>query len=325
MPLIEQSSYQAPFGLFNGHLQTLYPALFRKVPLITTEHERITTPDSDFLDLIWTKAPHSTRLAILTHGLEGSAHAAYLQGMARALATAGWSVLTWNLRNCSGVPNHRLRSYHSGAIDDLQTVIEHTARTASFEKVALVGFSLGGNLMLKLLGDTAMQLDPRIQAAVALSVPCDLASSSERLEHISNRLYMRRFLKSLRGKVREKMQRFPGKITDDGLDQMRTFREFDGAYTAPIHGFKSADDYWQQCSCTTKLQDIAIPTLLINAQDDPFLTPSCYPIDKAKNSASFHLEMPKQGGHIGFVQFNQNGSYWSEQRTVEFLETALSK
>ena len=188
-----------------------------------------------------------------------------------------------------------------------------------------MGFSLGGNLTLKLLGDTATQLDPRIQAAVALSVPCDLASSSERLEHISNRLYMRRFLKSLRGKVREKMRRFPGEITDDGLDQMRTFREFDGAYTAPIHGFKSADDYWQQCSCTTKLQDIAIPTLLINAQDDPFLTPSCYPIDKAKNSASFHLEMPKQGGHIGFVQFNQNGSYWSEQRTVEFLETALSK
>lgn len=324
MPLIEQSSYKAPFGFFNGHLQTIYPALIRKVAQVTTEHERITTPDGDFLDLIWTKAPHAERLAILTHGLEGSAHAAYVQGMARALAKAGWSVLTWNFRNCSGEPNHRLRSYHSGAIDDLQTVIEHTKRTAQFEQIALVGFSLGGNLTLKLLGDTAAQLDPRIQAAVALSVPCDLASSSERLEHITNRLYMRRFLKSLRFKVREKIQRFPGKITDEGLDQMRTFREFDGAYTAPIHGFKSADDYWQQCSCTAKLQDINIPTLLINALDDPFLTPSCYPIEKARNSEFFHLEIPKKGGHIGFVQFFQNKTYWSEQRTVEFLETALS-
>jgi predicted alpha/beta-fold hydrolase len=321
MPLIAQSSYQAPFGFNSGHLQTIYPALFRKVPQTTTEHERISTPDGDFLDLVWTKAPHSNRLAILSHGLEGNAQAAYVQGMAGVLANSGWTVLTWNFRNCSAEPNHRLRSYHSGAIDDLQTVIEHTAQASAFEQIALVGFSLGGNLTLKLIGDYAGRIDPRIRAAIALSVPCDLASSAKRLEHLSNRLYMRRFLKSLRAKIREKMCRFPGMISDEGLDQIRTFREFDDTYTAPIHGFNSANEYWRRCSCLNKLQDIAIPTLLINARDDPFLTPSCYPIEQAQNSDTFHLEIPQQGGHIGFIQFNQGRAYWSEQRTLEFLQT----
>jgi predicted alpha/beta-fold hydrolase len=319
MPLIEQSTYQAPLCLFNRHLQTIYPALFRHISVVTTEKERIHTPDGDFLDLCWTAPPHSKRLAILSHGLEGSAHASYIQGMARALSASGWSVLSWNFRNCSGEPNHRLRSYHSGAIDDLQTVIKHVFQTTQAETVALIGFSLGGNMTLKLLGDCAAQLDPRIRAAVAFSVPCDLAGSSMRLEQFSNQLYMRRFLKTLRAKVREKVRRFPGQISDDGLDQINSFRAFDGAYTAPIHGFKSAEDYWQRCSCTTKLHAITVPTLLINAQNDPFLTPTCYPIEIAKQSPTFYLEMPKQGGHIGFTQFTPNGTYWSELRSVEFL------
>jgi predicted alpha/beta-fold hydrolase len=325
MPIIEQSDYTAPFGFFSGHLQTIYPTLLRKVPLATSKHERIVTPDDDFLDLMWGLSPRATRLAILTHGLEGSARAIYIQGMARALIRAGWSVLAWNFRSCSGEPNRRLRSYHSGAIDDLETVLAHVYQTTVIENIALVGFSLGGNLTLKLLGDRAQQLDARIRAAVALSVPCDLESSSARLEHISNRVYMQRFLKSLRAKVREKMTRFPDEIHDHGLDRMRTFREFDGAYTAPIHGFDSAEDYWHTCSCTSGLRNIAIPTLLINAQDDPFLTPSCFPIEQARNSPNFHLEMPARGGHMGFVEFNASRTYWSERRTIDFLENAMPR
>lgn len=323
MPLIEHSSYKAPFGFASGHLQTITPALFRKVPIVTPLHERITTPDDDFLDLMWAHTPKATRLAILTHGLEGSANATYVQGMARALIQAGWSVLTWNFRSCSHEPNRQLRSYHSGAIDDLETVLDHVYHSTQIDDIALLGFSLGGNLTLKLLGDHGAQIDPRIRAAVTFSVPCDLASSSERLEHISNRVYMERFLKSLRVKVREKMTRYPEAIHDHGLDQMKTFREFDGAYTAPIHGFQSADHYWSECSCTSGLHNITVPTLLINAQNDPFLTPSCYPIEQAKHSAHFHLEQPKHGGHMGFIQFNRSGMYWSEQRAVEFLEQAL--
>jgi predicted alpha/beta-fold hydrolase len=325
VPLIQQSSYQVPFGYTSGHLQTIYPTLFRKVARQTKERERITTPDDDFIDLDWAREQRSARLAILSHGLEGSSNAVYIQGMTRALVHAGWNVLAWNFRSCSGEPNRRLRSYHSGATDDLQSVLHHVVRQTSYKHIALIGFSLGGNLTLKLVGDLAYEIDPRICAAVAFSVPCDLAASAQRLEHPTNRLYMHRFLKTLRAKVREKVQRFPGQIHADGLAQMRTFREFDHAYTAPIHGFSSAEDYWKQCSCNTRLAHIAIPTLLINAQNDPFLTPSCFPLETARNSQHLSLEIPRYGGHMGFVQFKQNTTFWSEQRAVEFLQSVTTE
>ncbi|MEM8868081.1 MAG: alpha/beta fold hydrolase [Verrucomicrobiota bacterium] len=289
------------------------------MPLVTGSRERVPTPDGDFLDLDWATPYQGGRLAILTHGLEGHSRGAYTQGMARALLRAGWDVLAWNFRGCSGCPNLKLQSYHSGATGDLVNVLHHVEQSRDYETVSLIGFSLGGNLMLKYLGETANNLDPRIQQAVAFSVPCDLKESAYQLETPANRIYMRRFLKSLRAKVREKMERFPGQIEDHDLDQIRTFAQFDDAYTAPIHGFKDAHDYWAQSSCKQYLEQITIPTLLVNAADDPFLTPACYPMDQAKQNPSLHLECPSHGGHIGFIQFNQSGDYWSEQRTVEFL------
>lgn len=323
MPLVHATSYKAPFAFGNGHLQTIYPILFRKVSLITRERERIATPDNDFLDLDWTSKRRSQRLAILTHGLESCARSTYMQGMAYALVQAGWNVLAWNFRGCSGEPNRQLRSYHSGAVDDLLTVLHHVRATTEIRQISLVGFSLGGNLILKFLGDYSHIMDLSIRAAVAISVPCDLAGSAKQMERAGNRFYMRRFLKSLRGKVREKQLRFPDKINDYGLDQMRTFHEFDDAYTAPIHGFANAEDYWQRCSCFTRLHTIAVPTLLINALDDPFLSAECYPSEQAKQNPNFHLETPRHGGHIGFVQFGTNQIYWSESRTVEFLNAVL--
>lgn len=319
MPLLEQSNYNPPFGFCSGHLQTIYPALLRKLPLTTTERERISTPDGDFIDLDWARAKPCNRLAILTHGLEGSSSGHYVQGMALALVRAGWNVLAWNFRSCSGEPNRKLRSYHSGSIEDLETVIHHAEAARHYESIALIGFSLGGNVTLKLVGDLGHFINPKIKAAVGISVPCDLAGSAKRLEHHTNRLYMHRFLKTLSGKVREKARRFPGEIDAAGLELMRTFREFDDAYTAPIHGFINAADYWRQCSCSNHLQNISIPTLLINARDDPFLTPSCYPIEAARSNPHFYLEMPKHGGHMGFIKLNEDKAYWSETRTVEFL------
>ncbi|MGK0176223.1 MAG: putative alpha/beta-fold hydrolase [Lentimonas sp.] len=323
MPLVQTSSYKAPFSFGNGHLQTVYPTFFRKVQPVTREHERITTPDDDFLDLYWAKKHSSQRLAILTHGLEGSVHSIYIQGMANALVQAGWNVLAWNFRSCSSTPNRQLIGYHGGAVDDLLTVLQHVRNKTTVQEIALVGFSLGGNILLKLLGDSGSAIDPRIRAAIALSVPCDLADSAKQMERLTNRFYMNRFLKKLRSKVREKQTRFPDKINDHGLDQMRTLREFDNVYTAPIHGFKDASDYWQNCSSCTRLETIAIPTLLINALDDPFLAKSCYPIEQAKNNPMLHLETPENGGHIGFVSFGNNNTYWSESRTIEFLNEAI--
>jgi len=320
MPLIARSTYVPPFGFGNGHVQTIFPALWRRVPLITRERERITTPDGDFLDLDWDAGNRASRLVILSHGLESDSRNPDVQGMAAAFRRAGWDVLAWNLRGCGGEANRLLRSYHSGATEDLEAVIGHALATGRYQRVALVGFSLGGNMTLKYLGDLAGAVDARIAGAVAFSVPCDLASSSLQLEKMINRIYMRRFLIQLRRKIREKILRFPGELGEEGLDAMRTFREFDGAYTAPLHGFRSAEDYWERASSRPVLSRIAAPALLVNARNDPFLAPPCFPEEEARGSSFFHLEIPRSGGHAGFVSFNARNEYWSESRAVEFLE-----
>lgn len=281
------------------------------------------TPDGDFIDLDWARSEGTKRLVIITHGLEGQARSHYCQGMAGALHRTGWDALVWNFRGCSGEANRQLRSYHSGATDELQIVLDHVFATTDYDTISLIGFSLGGNLTLKYLGDHGSQVDPRIRGAVALSVPCDLESSAKRLEHWSNRIYMARFMRSLRAKVYEKAERFPQKLSLEGLDQMRTFAEFDDVYTGPIHGFENAVDYWTQCSCRHVLDRIAVPTHLISALDDPFLTPACFPHEAAKVNPHFSLETPQHGGHLGFVTFNKANEYWSEQRAVAFLRKIM--
>lgn len=239
--------------------------------------------------------------------------------MARALFDSGWDVLAWNFRGCSGEPNRSLRSYHSGATEELQAVLDHVFETTNYETITLIGFSLGGNLTLKYVGEQGKQIDSRIQSCATISVPCDLASSAQRLERWYNQIYMRRFMGSLREKVKEKAQRFPEDISIEGIDRMRTFAEFDDKYTGPIHGFQGARDYWEQCSCRHYLSDVNIPTLLINAKDDPFLTTACFPKEIAQTNDRFTLETPQFGGHLGFVEFKKDGNYWSERRVLQFL------
>lgn len=316
MPLVTPSSYRPPLGFGNGHLQSIYPAIFRRVEPITTLSERIDTPDGDFLDLDWTPRKNK-RLAILSHGLEGRSVQPYMQGMARALHQRGWDALAWNFRSCSGEPNRSLHSYHSGATADLQVVLDHVR---DYDSIALVGFSLGGNITLKYLGDRGADLDARITAAVAFSVPCDLASSADKMSGQAQRFYMKRFLKSLRMKIRQKMESHPGEVQDHGLDTMRTFQEFDEKYTAPMNGFESAEDYWTRCSSKPVLTEIRVPTLLVNSQDDPFLPPECHPHEEAKSSEHFFFEAPENGGHVGFIQRRSKGEYWSETRAAEFLD-----
>jgi len=318
MPLIASSTYGAPWGLGNGHLQTILPVLFRRVPQITCERERIETPDGDFLDLDWNRDQRSDSLVIITHGLEGNSTNASVQGMAGAFQRAGWDTLAWNLRGCSGEPSRLLRTYHSGAWEDLQCVIDHAA--GGYRNIALVGFSIGGNLTLKYLGDHGSAIHPSIKGAVAFSVPCDLASSAKVLESRINSIYMNHFLKDLRRKIHEKAATFPGGISTEGLDHIRTFREFDGTYTAPLNGFLSAEDYWSKASSKPSLAGITVPTLLVNALNDPFLAPECFPREEAEVNPLLYLELPKSGGHLGFITFAKE--YWSETRAVEFCGRA---
>ena len=318
MPLV-RSTYTPPRGFQNPHLQTIFAGRLRRVEGVRYRRERIETPDGDFLDLDISHVG-ADRAAVISHGLEGSADRAYVRGMVRTLNRRGWDAVAWNFRGCSGEPNRRLRLYHSGATEDLDAVVQHALR--GYAHVALVGFSLGGNLTLKYLGERGDAVDARVARAVALSVPVDLAASSLALARWENGLYMRYFLRSLRRKVHVKAQQFPGEISTAGLARIRDFRGFDDRYTAPLHGFEDAEDYWQRSSSKRFIGGIRIPTLLVNAADDPFLAPACYPTEAARRSEHFWLETPAHGGHVGFVTFGGDGEYWSERRAAAFLDAA---
>lgn len=294
-------------------MNTLAGGLLRRVPVPSYRRERLELEDGDFLDLDWLEEGGG-RLVILSHGLEGSSRRVYMSGMARALATKGFDVLAWNYRGCSGEPNRLLRSYHSGATEDLAAVVAHAA--IRYESISLVGFSLGGNMTLKYLGECGDRT--RAERAVVFSVPCDLASSSRYLARLPARPYMARFMRSLRDKVREKAEMFPGQVPLDGLDRMGTFAEFDEAYTAPWNGFLGAEDYWARASSLPYLQQIRRPTLMVQAWDDPFLPPACYPHREAEGSAYLSLLTTRHGGHVGFI--GTGGSAWSEGVACEFLE-----
>lgn len=320
MPLVESSGYRAPWWLPGGHLQTIAPALLRQPRRVTTERERLELADGDFLDLDWRREGRA-KLCILSHGLEGSSRAAYIQAMADALWQEGWDVLAWNCRSCSGELNRLPRFYHSGVSDDLQQVIDHALAVHPAAQVDLVGFSLGGNLILKLLGELGANAPVRLHRAVAFSVPCDLASSSRRLESwLNRRLYMRRFIRPLLAKVEGKRARHPEIPGIDPRTRLETFKQFDDRYTAPLHGFRDAEDYWERCSSRPRLPGIRVPTLLVQAANDPFLAEDCYPYAEAGESDFFHLEVPRGGGHVGFGSPWQTRN-WAESRVLEFAGT----
>lgn len=279
--------------------------------------EVLPTLDEDELQLDWYRQG-SDRLAIISHGLEGHSRRPYVLGLARALLAEGWDVLAWNYRSCGGVMNLQPRFYHSGATEDLSHVVSH-ALAGDYQSLFLSGFSMGGNLTLLYLGQQGERVDSRICGAVTYSVPCDLAGSAEVLALPSRRIYMQRFLKDLHVKMQEKSRKFPGVIDVEGFESIRNFREFDDRYTAPLHGFRDAEDYWAQCSALWRLRDVRVPALMINAADDPFLSARCFPETRKLLGAHVRLEAPRWGGHVGFVEHARDGFYWSERRALGFL------
>lgn len=310
-------NYTPPLFLFNAHLETIYPSLLRKVDLQPYERERIVTPDDDFLDLDWLKQK-SSKLIIISHGLEGNTQRAYIKGMARAGFQNGYDIIAWNYRGCSDEMNKALFFYHSGATHDLATVIDHAHSLGQYDEIFLVGFSLGGNMTLKYLGEERPR-PTSLKKVATFSVPLDLLASCEKISQSSNWIYSQRFLKSLRNKVLNKAKIMTG-LDISLLKKIKTLREFDDSFTGPIHGFKDALDYYHQCSAIRFVQNIQLPTLLINAANDPFLSPECYPHQLLKNHAYVSFESPERGGHVGFTQFNKNGLYWSEQRAIAFFK-----
>lgn len=320
MPLLSGSTYR-PCWLYRRVLpSTTFPTLFRRPPAVPLERRRIETDDGDFLDVDLARAadPGATRrTVVLCHGLEGHSRRNYMLGMAHAFLVRGWDIAAMNHRGCSGEPNRGPGSYHAGATDDVRRVIEATCGDG---EVALVGFSMGGNMVLKLLGEDGEASRSRVRAAVAFSVPVDLGAGCDELCRPKNRLYHERFMRRLRHKIHVMATRHPDRVDASHLSRIRNLRDFDDHYTGPLHGFADANDYYANCSSRRFLAGIRVPALLANAANDPFLAPSCYPRAEAEASPWLHLEIPPHGGHVGFHL--PGPEYWSELRAVEFISAA---
>lgn len=319
MPYISNSTYKyTPFYQFNGHLQTILPSTFRKIDL-TYERERLELTDGDFLDLDWIDR-NSKKLAILSHGLEGDSQRTYIRGMARLFKEKNWDVLAWHCRSCSGEMNRTFRLYNHGEIEDIGTVVEHALRLKDYESIVLVGYSMGGNITLKYLGTHGKELPDAIRAGIAFSTPCDLEESSNTLDRPGNFIYRKKFLKRLREKLGKKAEQFPGRIDMSHFDKIKVWRDFDVYYSAPVSGYDTVEDFYWHCSAKNFLSGLRAPALLVNAQNDPILTPACSPVDIAKSHPYFYLETPKQGGHVGFA-WRGKPYTWSEWRVLNFVDT----
>ncbi len=322
MPLITDSTFRAGFFFKNPHLQTIFPSIFRKVGFSYQKRSSLTTQDNDFIDLDSKSHLKNSSATLLLHGLESSSQSTYIKGIAQNLYEQNNDIYCLNFRGCSGRPNNRIRSYHSGDTNDICLALEYIRKEKDYQNINLVGFSLGGNALLKYLGLAASE--SKIHKAVAISVPCDLKSSAHSLSKLKNRIYMSRFMRMLIKKIYEKSVRFPEKIKYSQFKKMKTFAEFDEHYTAKYHGFSSALHYWESCSANNFIPSIQTPTLLINALDDPFLANPCFPIELAQRNSQFYLETPKQGGHVGFLNQLQQKSYWHESRICDFLSISSS-
>ena len=285
------------------------------------KRKRITTWDHDFIDLDFSKV-NSTKLVVLIHGLEGGSESKYILAASSELNKAGYDTVSFNLRGCSGEDNLLLSTYHSGKTEDLEFVISHLIENYSYNKIMIVGYSLGGNITLKYFGEHALTISDKVSCGIAVSVPVDLASSSKAMGTAQNKLYMAKFLKSLRIKVIEKSQKHPAyKLDINRLMKTKTFKDFDGLYTAPVSGFSGPEDYWKKASSKPYLSSIKKPVLLISSLDDPFLAKECYPYKEAKASNYFHLEVTKYGGHVGFISsFLPKKNRWLENRILQFIK-----
>ncbi|KAA1247664.1 YheT family hydrolase [Aquimarina sp. RZ0] len=319
MPVVP-SEYNPPFLFKNSHFSTIYPNLLRKVKAVVQTRKRIELEDGDFIDVDWSFAPdkNDKNLVVLIHGLEGNAQRQYILGLAKNLNDHHWNVAAINLRNCSGQVNRYYRSYNAGVSDDLHEVIHHIINTYSYTNITLCGFSLGGNIALKYLGEKQV-LPTEIKAAVGISVPCDLYDSLTAINKSYNYIYQKRFLLNLKHKLYERQKKFPNQISVEDIKACDSLIDIDNLYTSKAHGYKDAMDYYTKCSCLQFLPNIKIPTLLLNAKNDSFLGDKCYPIKEANKNANLFLEIPDYGGHVGF--YLPGGTYYHENKVSSFLNT----
>lgn len=295
------------------HFSTIIPALFRKHDVSYTR-KRISTPDNDFFNVDCILR-NNKKAVVLLHGLEGSSQSQYIKGFAKLFSANGFDVHAMNFRSCGGEMNLLPQSYHSGFTADLSLYVNSIA--AKYTDIYLLGFSLGGNVLLKYLSDQSL-VHARVTAAAAVSAPVDLKGSALELDNGINRVYLQRFINSMCKKMIAKNKLFPKEIDVKGIHKIKNFKEFDDAFTAPLHGFNNAEDYWQKSSSVFGLNTISVPTLLVNAKNDPFLSPSCFPFDDVVDHPFLHAIFAPVGGHVGFMLNNKVS--WLEPVVYSFFE-----
>jgi uncharacterized protein len=317
MPLIQNSTYQkSPLLYFNGHLQSILPS-FRHVTGVQYLRERLITPDDDFLNLDWMRQK-SNRLLVLTHGLEGHSNRPYMLGMAKMFYKNGFDVLAWNCRSCGGEMNRQLRLYNHGEIGDIAQIIHHATQQADYQEVIMIGFSMGGNITLKY---AALNKHPLVSKAIVFSAPLDMRSSIAVLDEPSNFLYKRNFINKLQPKIQYKALHYPKYLDLNGLKGQKSIVAQAELFFVNINGYRNMEDFYENGSALNFIPRLQIPTLIVQAQNDPILTSECSPTQLAEKSHFIHLEMPQLGGHVGFTHAQDKHHTWSEHRALEFALT----
>ena len=322
--MIRQSTFIPAWWLPGCHAQTIWPGIFRRKINLNVKKERLELPDNDFIDLVWSDTDNPGPLIIILHGLEGSIDSHYSKGMMKALINRNMKVVFMHFRGCSGVPNRQLRSYHSGETGDLRYLVKMLKKRFPGEKIAAIGYSLGGNVLLKYLGE--YRNNTFLHSAVAVSVPFDLSDCARKLETGFSRIYQYYLIKKLHGQTWLKFRKRNDTPFDlDNLKHWNTFYQFDNYVTAPLHGFKDSDEYYSLNSSKQFLKSIEIPTLIIQAVDDPFINRKVIP-GESELSEKIILELSENGGHVGFIQGKSplKTCYWLEQRIPDYLEHSIN-
>ena len=313
MPIIE-STYKPSFIFKNRHLSTAIASKLRKVPQLNFKRERIELRNKDFIDIDW-NLTGSKKVLIVVHGLGGYSTRTYMRAIIKKFEAMGFDSAAMNMRGCSGETNRLIETYHAGRSEDLREVINAIRKKKKYNTFVLAGFSLGGNLILKYLGEEGSRA--KIDAAIAISSPIDLVASSIKMS--GQPFYMKYFFKKLRPYLEKKQKLFP-QISLENFEKLKTFDDYDNRYTAPLNGFKNAKDYWVKASALPFIKSIKVPTLMINALDDPILTEKSYPVKFAKSSKNFYLCTPQYGGHVGFIQKNDKHEFYQEEMSEKFLK-----
>jgi predicted alpha/beta-fold hydrolase len=316
--IVAPDAYRAPRWLRGGHAQTIYPALFLRASAPRYRRQRWDTPDGDFIDLDFLDAGAAAAPRVaLFHGLEGDSSSHYAVALMRALARVRWNGVVVHFRGCSGELNRLPRAYHSGDAAEIGWIIARLAQAGA--PLYAAGVSLGGNALLKWLGESGNGALAQLRAAAAVSAPLDLMAAGAALGQGLNLIYTRMFLAALRRKSLHKLERFPGLFDRESVLRARNLRQFDDAVTAPLHGFRDTDDYWTRASAKPVLAGVRLPTLVLNAKNDPFL-PARYLPRPADVSSTVLLEQPEEGGHVGFPSGTFPGDLdWLPQRLLAFF------